>query len=469
MRYVVVGGGLIGSYVAWRLAAKGYAVDLVEQGKSFEEEYLKSVGTNKKYRGGSEGRKAGLGGTSQVWGGLLVEPIFSELDNKWRYLETAISENASAVKKILGVEQQFLRVRSAFLGSNDILLESESIVSQVFVTLPILKRNIFFYFIKTKKRDKKNINIWKDLRVNRICHQNNKINSIECSNPQGRTMLLPVGKLILCTGALGNVQILARLLGSKLRTEHGLSDHLSCRVARVNVLNAKEFYKNFSPRVLSRGTIIGRRLILKNTAIPHYFTFQSDRRNQLFRIVKILLRGDFKKFLVEITKIKNPFLEIMLLIKYFVAGGMVFSETDEVFLHLDFSSEISKGGDIGFESEAGIDAINGPLLGRSDFDAIDRFLKSFYKAFQLELSDICELNPLPSEAIRESISDTYHPCGVYPILANGAINLDGRVRDFDNLFVTGTGLLPDAGNANPTFAALCLSEHMVNAMVEEEQ
>ena len=74
-RTVIIGGGTVGLYVARELVKRGQEVVVVESGglalDNFEPDSYASVG--KPHEGIRLGRARNLGGTSNLWGGQLVE------------------------------------------------------------------------------------------------------------------------------------------------------------------------------------------------------------------------------------------------------------------------------------------------------------------------------------------------------------------------------------------------------------
>ena len=122
-RTVIVGGGTVGLYAAHELAKRGQEVVVIESGglalDSFAPESYASVG--KQHDGIRLGRARNLGGTSNLWGGQLVEFQPADFegrpwvpDSKWPVTYSEISAYHQRTYENLGISREFLDDRLVF-------------------------------------------------------------------------------------------------------------------------------------------------------------------------------------------------------------------------------------------------------------------------------------------------------------------------------------------------------------------
>src|SRR6201994_4304533 len=99
----IIGGGIAGLTLAYKLVTLGHEVILLEAGGHTPESFRTVEQAGHPHPGTSEARPCGLGGTSLTWGGQLLP--FPDETIAWPISSADIAAFTAEAEDLLGVDQ----------------------------------------------------------------------------------------------------------------------------------------------------------------------------------------------------------------------------------------------------------------------------------------------------------------------------------------------------------------------------
>ena len=252
-KFVIIGGGLVGCYLASRLVDEGNEVVLIELGGSNTEDSSQATRalvpnfTTSVYRGALPGGRAfGLGGTSTIWGGAMIPPSRFE-----KHLSPSFDDSVQrAVLEKFGVHGHFY---STQISEN---------VDKRNVLWPSFTKKNARRLIDTKSP---NLKLLLNTQVLKLAHQDGRIIGLKLRKSDAEfdfdsslyTVILAAG-MIESTRLLLASSLLNRDLGQSreqavLHSDNGsikatFSDHISAPIATLTPLSNKYLSQLFRRR-----------------------------------------------------------------------------------------------------------------------------------------------------------------------------------------------------------------------------
>jgi glycine/D-amino acid oxidase-like deaminating enzyme len=488
----VVGAGAAGLYVAHRLAERGARVLVLEAGgeRSVDATALgvRTALEGSTYRGASLGRAFGLGGTTRRWGGQLVP--FTEGDatraephlaNAWRHVVNVVARQGERVHGVLGLRRRpgprnaagpFARA-AARLRARGIELVASDI-------LPFRRRDLS-RLVRTRYPGRGAVDVCLHAMV---CSwavsargTGARIDALT-ARAEGRDLVVRAPAFLLAAGALESARVLLeiedRLPASPFRGRgigRGLSDHLSCTVARVPARSAAAISEWFAPRFES-GHLCNARLLEAgpSAASPRgFFHFIFERQDPAFALARQALEAWQTRRWPELEarELGRSIGGLAALAWSRVARARLHvPRGTPVHLQLDIEQApcARRGVSLGAERD-GFDR----RIARIDWDVSDSDIehaaataRRFVRAFRGWAGPIAELELLDAAPVGRAPLDAFHPTGLCRLGADDAavVDLELRVRGVENLWALSTGVFPSAGSANPVLGMLCLGEEL---------
>ena len=322
-RVIVVGAGAVGLYAASQLAARGREVLVIEAGDThlgnFSADSYTSVG--RAHSGAKLGRSRGLGGTTNLWGGQLVEfqPIdFNGRDwlpgSRWPVSYDEIAPYYKPTYLNLGIPQQFLNDDDVWRGISskrpDLGPEFE-----VFFTRWLGIPNFAEMFAKQMQADPR-MSVLANHTVVAFRGSNGRIDAVQVVSGKGQRLWIEADIVILAAGTIEN----ARLL---LHTAHDsawqapyarnqnigryFQDHLGGKIASFQPTDKPGFFKMFSnvvssgykfqPKIRLRNEVQERQQIY-NTQV--FFAFESEISEHMVYLKQFLRAALYNRKLAGI-------------------------------------------------------------------------------------------------------------------------------------------------------------------------
>lgn len=426
MLNVVLGSGLIGSYLTKRLLDKGESVTLIELNTSGikNEKQVNKYIRARNYKGTSVGRCFALGGTTNLWGGQLIPMQFIEVDEYFSTKENYL-ECINNVLRNLEVEGRYEKKEISYQSNEHFELAS--------------------IWLNPGKR-----NMWRDFES----HQNFQLinGDVQSINARQITYLVDGelnemnlagnAKIWVCLGFFECFRVLSnsKLISSQRRS---FNDHLSFKVFKIKNRETS-FINRLIPR-FEKGYMRTPRIhfLKKNDLYAYCHLVYDLEQVRILKIVKNFWFGEITLFKLIKSLNRRDIPELVAMVYYrFVKKKLYIPRNVDLYLALDLNSwthTIDINGDnlcIDFE------------LGTVEFEAVSK-LKT-------------ELINLAGEQILEELSDlsvknnydVYHPCGL--------LNIDEYNELVKNrILVVGTPSLKHAGTANPGLSSLAIIENLV--------
>jgi choline dehydrogenase-like flavoprotein len=502
-RTIVIGSGAAGLYAAHELARRGQAVVVIETGgtslDSFAPESYSSVG--RKHDGIRIGRSRSLGGTTNLWGGQLVEfqPIdFGGRDwlpdSKWPLSYDEIFPYYARTYENLGIEE----------GAQD----DSKVLEQVFGTRPALDDGLEIFLTRWLKVPSFAVSYGGEIQSSgNLCvllnhtavgflGSNGAIHAARVVDRSGRAHAVEGDHFIL---AAGTIEIARLLLHSATHTDWQcpwrdnqnvgayFQDHLAGRIASVRPYDRQRFFDTFCT-IVRAGHKYQPKMRLTNEALENarilniqgWFNFESDVSENLVYLKQFLKAAIYSRrvsgirdFLGNLRACGRYLLPLMW--KYVVDNRVFVPSTSKISLIIQGEQVPLRESRIRIDPSVR-DARGLPKvvlewrLGSEETASIREFARRCARA--LQAAGLASLE-IPAEltngddSFLMTLRDSNHASGGARMGASdrdGVVDRDLRVFGTQNLYVAGSATFRTTSNANTTFTALALVSRLVDQL-----
>jgi choline dehydrogenase-like flavoprotein len=500
-RIVIIGGGTVGLYAARELVRNGKEVLVIEPGSealgNFAPETYDSVG--KTHEGIRIGRSKSLGGTSNLWGGQLVEfqPVDFQgrkwlPDSQWPVSYEEVATYYRQTYENLGIGLNF---------------QDDSVVlKQAGVTNPRFGNGLELFLTRWLKIPSMAVAYSKEIQSSKCMKvllehtvtgfefEQGTIRGVRIVGPKGVQQILRGRTFILACGTFE----ISRLLLHSASSDGGLcpwvnnenigryfQDHLIGRVASVEIRDRKRFFNTFStivragqkfqPKLRLRDSILRSERILNLYGMMAFESSVSENLIYLKQFLKAAIfsrkingMGDLFRNLFTCWQYLLP-----LMWKYMVANRVFVPSTSKVSFHIQSEQPAMP------ESRISIDPLVRDHLGMpkvildwrtgtEELPSIRDFTRRVAAAFKE--SGMAELRIQEGlangdQAFLATLRDNYHQVGGARMgfsRMDGVVDKDLKVFGTDNLYVVGASTFRTSGNANTTFTALTFVTRLVD-------
>lgn len=512
---LVVGAGPVGLTLARALAGKGLEVVVLDAGPATPITEPSQAGVHfdrLEYKGATEGRAFGLGGTSSLWGGQLLPvrdadlcgrpqigapqwPIaYEELERHFGQLQRWLHVGQSAFD--LGVIRE-LRPDSRPDRRPD---ASRSLAQLRWLDwtprrsqwMPFDRRNI----AKAWRRElaaARGIHIWLNAHAG-DWHFNTPpgprvLGTVEAKSANGHTLRLRPGVVAICAGGLEsaravlemNLQAGGLAPGIDRFAGRHLHDHLSMRIARIEVVDRTRLQRLFAPS-FEGATMRSLRMelspdYLAREHLPALYAhiIAVAPADSAFAVVRDMLRaaqrghmGAAIRGAARMSKALPGIADI--LYWRYLGKRLAFPRDSSLYLSVDFEQAPQRENRV-YLGESGPDGRrplhidwditpDAPRIGQ----AVQKAFQAFWSENQLETVarlDFIDLETAGAGADWVSnLYGLYHPAGTTRMARDpelGVVDTDLRIHGTRNAFVVGSSVFPSMGAANPTFTAMALA------------
>ena len=507
-RIVIIGGGTTGLYAAHELVRKGKEVLVIESGSevlgNFAPETFDSVG--KAHEGIRIGRSKSLGGTSNLWGGQLVE--FQPVDflgrewlpdSKWPVTYDEVAAYHQQTYENLGIGREF---------QDDALVLKKAGVSnpgfgngmELFLTRWLKIPSMAVAYCQEILSSER-LKVLLEHSVDGFENSEGKITGVRVVSAKGWRQLISGSNFILACGTFEICRLLLHAASSHgglcpWRNNRNIGryfqDHLIGRVASVEVLDRKRFFNTFStivrsgqkfqPKIrLNDTTLRGERML----NLQGMMVFESSVGENLVYLKQFVKAAIFSR---KFEKIGDLFCNLPacwrhllpLMWKYVVANRVFVPSTAKISLHVQ-SEQPAR-----YESSISIDPLAKDHLGLPkvilDWRAGSEELSSI-REFTRRVDSVCRKSGMAelrlesglenqNEEFLKTLRDNYHQVGGARMgfsEKDGVVDRNLKLFGTDNLYVVGASTFRTCGSANTTFTALTFVTRLVEHLAFKRQ
>lgn len=502
-RVVIVGGGTVGIYLAVELAKVGREVLLIEAGNeqldNFAEDSFESVG--RPHATIKIGRSRSLGGTSNLWGGQLVEYQPADFEgrawlphSKWPISPEEVARYYPETYVNLGMPPQFL--------------EDAKVFDHLKTRVPQLSGGLEFFLTRWmrlpslaatyRERLEKSpaIKVLLDHTANGIGGRGSKAKVVRVLDRNGQAHDLEGAAVVLAAGTFENVRLMLHAAASAdwacpWRDNENIGrffqDHLSGRVGSVQVIDRRRFLDLFTTIVLGGFRFLPK-LRMKDEALRNERLLNihammvcesSISENMVFlrQFMKAVLYGRKVSSLGELVRNVAACGRHLppLMWRYIVANRVFVPSGSKISMQLQAEQcplpESRITVDAGQPDKFGLPKVRVDWrVGNEEFASVREF--SFRVRDALRDAGLAEVKLLPEieqgdAGFLEKMPDHNHHAGGTCMgwsERDGVVDADLRVFGTDNVYVLGASTFRTTSNANTTFLALSLATRLARHM-----
>lgn len=504
-RTVIIGGGAVGLYAACELSKRGHDALVIESGglalDSFAPDSYASVGRT--HEGIRLGRARNLGGTTNLWGGQLVEfqPADFEgrawlRDSKWPVTYAEISAYYQRTYENLGIPRQLLEDSQVFNGAGG---EKPNFGEglELFLTRWLKIPSFSLAFAQEIQSDSK-FNVLLNHTVVGFESSNGQITAIQIVSPDGARFLIKGDCFILAAGTIEICRLLLHAAATPgwdcpWRENRNVGayfqDHLVGRVASLEILNRRRFFNVFStivwaghkfqPKIRLTDETLQSSQVLN---IHGMMTFESSISENLVYLKQFLKAAIYSRKisgardLARNLRACGKYL-LPLMWKYVIDNRVFVPSTSRISLNIQteqtplYNSRIYI--DTSVTDAAGLPKVildwkvdGEELISAREFAVrCDQALRTAGLARLQIMDGLMKLDP----GFLATLRDNYHHVGGARMAEtenDGVVDRNLRVFGTTNLYVAGAASFRTASNANTTFTALAFVTRLVDHLAE---
>jgi hypothetical protein len=499
--------------LARALIERGYQVAVLEIGGAAAGVPSKSNPIHfdrRVYRGASDGRGIGLGGTSSLWGGQLLPVRPEDLLARTQINAPAWPIPYADIAPHFQELQHFFGIRSGAFDLGCLRDRSHPLRNLDYTDwaprsskwVGFGKRNIATAW-RSHFNTTPGVQVWlnAESRVWRLSpgQTDRAVQEITAQSTLGHTLRIQPKRVVIAAGALESARIVLEMNTSERFLSAGASelagrflhDHLSARIARVQIVDRDRFQKYFAP-VFEGPTMRSLRMelaahVLESEGLPslyvHFVSQAPD--NSGFAVMRELLRSiqqrNIRNTLTAAMRSPRAVPDILELIYgRLVKRRLEFSARGEIFLHADFEQAPRHENRV-YLGEPGSDGrstmhINWDLSPETPHVVrrVQYYFDQFWKRNSLDrIATLQFIDPGDDpECWANNVYDIYHPAGTTRMAADpahGVVDENLKIHGTSNAYVVGSSVFPSMGAANPTFTAMALALRLAEFIDRESR
>lgn len=500
-RIIVIGSGAVGLYLAKTLADKGLEVVVIEAGEDslggFDSPEFACVGRN--HAGIRIGRSRSLGGTSNLWGGQLVEFKRHDFEGStcppraaWPVTYDELIPHYATTFQRLGISEEFHQdtpIWNSVAGKSKTLGDDLEVFLTRWMNVPSLAQ-----LYRKSVECSSNLIVMLDHRVNGFYYDGSRVTGIRMRSPSGEDVRLDADTIVVAAGTIESCRLLLAAGGDeggecpwRHNTMLGLrfQDHLGGRVGVIEPINRHALdllfctirWKGlkFQPKIRPSTARLGELRMLSTMAMVSFESSISENLIFLKQFLKAAIYSrrihgvhDFIRHAAASAKHLPP------LMWAYLHDHRVFSPRDASIalviqaeqLPLDESritvdgSKIDRNGLPRVLLDWKVDGQEIVSIRQFLIDVRDALTNAGIGNLKID-QRILDRDP----AVLADFRDTNHPsggCVMGRSPSDGVVDSNLKVFGSDNLYVVGACVFPTSSDANVTFTAMALANRLAD-------
>jgi choline dehydrogenase-like flavoprotein len=500
-RTVIIGGGTVGLYAGSELAKRGEEVLVIEAGGSdlgsFAPQTYSSIG--RLHQGIRIARSRCLGGTSNLWGGQLVE--FQPVDfggrkwvpdSEWPVSYDEIAPYYKRTYENLGISEEFAEDKLVFANVRSSKQEFEQ-GFELFLTR-WMKVPSFAIAFRNEMQTRSNFSVLLDHTVIGFAGAEGAISSVQTIDRRGGKHRFMGDRFILAAGTIEISRLMLHAAASRdwdcpWRDNNNLGayfqDHLAGRVGSLEIMERSRFFDTFStliwagqkfqPKLRLDNRTLQSTRILNVQGMMSFESSVSENLIYLKQFIKAAIYsrkcsgiGDLFRNLRACGKYLLP-----LMWRYVIDNRVFVPDTSKISLNVQCEQAPLRSSRIYIDSSVK-DEFGMPKvildwrIGTEEFESIREFTVRCERALRvagLARLKIAKALVNMDRDFLATLHDNSHQAGGARIghsEEDGVVNHNLRVFGTTNLYVAGAASFRTSSNANITFTALAFVTRLVD-------
>lgn len=493
---VIVGSGAVGLFLGVKLAKAGRRVLLLESGDrdlgGFAANSYALLGRS--HHGIQIGRSRSLGGTTNLWGGQLVEFMPADLQERswpcgeaWPLTFGELAAYYPETYEALGVDRSLIDDERVWqrLGTPKPDVDHGL---EVFLTRWMKVPNLATLYADEIERAP-NLIVATGSTVCGLRFKGNRIDSVEVSDGRGGRATVAGTNFVLAAGTIENARLMLhaaaspecpwrdnRMLGRRFQ------DHLGGRIADIVPREAKTFSRCFSTIVFRGEAKLQPKIRTTNDTVLRSgqlniqagMAFESSVKENLVFLKQFVKAAVFSRRVGSLRSLARNVTACSrylppLMWNYIVQHRLLYPGVSKIALHVQSETMPSDDSRITVDRNV-LDRYGLPKvlldwrLGGGELTQI----KDFATRVSAALSALADVRIVPELAagnpdFLDSLYDTGHQVGgciMGTSPENGVVDGDLRVFGTENVYVVGACVFRSSGNANTTFTAMTFASRL---------
>ena len=452
--FMIVGSGPAGSVLAWELANKGFKVSIIDRAKNLEKtnknSFIYSPYINECPNYYTPVFSDQLGGNSALWNNKVYLISANEFNSgEWPFTYEELLKYSRELAKKFEINHKDINEIS---GTDELKYSKSKRIKKL--------GNIFDYL---KIKENKNIKIYSKASPLNVEIKNKKVVSATIvSLEEDKKIEIKINKsIIFCAGGLGNPHIIKNLI----KDENNLIGKNLCDHSHINLTEIKKNqYSKFTH--FGKYFINNKQQFEQNLFIEKNKYFVGVNFDFILDPTRIL-----KRFYLKVRGLL-PKLALSLVIKYYfffyklvVSILSILQIKGKYSLEFFFSQKKNKDNFISLNTHK-IDQFG---LKKSDINwGITEKERSIYNDLIGHL--VGKNGKLLNDKNKYFFTENKIYAGLHPSCTtstgkdklNGSVDLNLKLFDYDNIYISGSSVFNNNGFTNPTWTIMALSYRLAD-------